>query len=84
MSSAFCLKVSMRFCVDFNDDEYSDLVNSNKLSSAKKYLGVAFEEPSSLLNYLDDNTFIGICIRSRIVEIPNKILIKIFYNKNRH
>ncbi|WP_269610367.1 transcription-repair coupling factor [Prochlorococcus marinus] len=42
----------------FTDEESSDLINSNKLSTAKKYLGVAFEKPSSLLNYLDDNTFI--------------------------
>ena len=42
----------------FTDEEYTNLINLNKLPSAKKYLGVAFEEPSSLLNYLDDNTFI--------------------------
>ncbi|WP_413677865.1 transcription-repair coupling factor [Prochlorococcus sp. MIT 0916] len=42
----------------FTDDEYSELVNSNSLRSAKKYLGVAFANPSSLLNYLDDDSFI--------------------------
>ncbi|WP_269612918.1 transcription-repair coupling factor [Prochlorococcus marinus] len=42
----------------FSDEEYSELVNSDTLSSARKYLGVAFDKPSSLLNYLDSNTFI--------------------------
>ena len=28
------------------------------MDSAKKYLGVAFDKPSSLLDYLDDKTFI--------------------------
>ncbi len=42
----------------FTNDEYSELVNSKKLDSAKKYLGVAFDKPSSLLDYLDDKTFI--------------------------
>ncbi len=42
----------------FTDDEYSELVNSHSISSARKYLGIAFKEPSSLLNYFDDNTFI--------------------------
>ena len=42
----------------FSEVEYSSLLHSNKLSTAKKYLGVAFENPSSLLGYLDDNTFI--------------------------
>ncbi len=42
----------------FKDNEYSELVNSHTLESAKKYLGVAFDKPSSLLDYLDDNTFI--------------------------
>ena len=42
----------------FTEDEYSDLVNSSLLVSAKKYLGVAFDTPSSLLNYLDKDTFI--------------------------
>ena len=41
----------------FANDEFSELVNSNKLQSAKKYLGVAFDKPSSLLDYLDDKTF---------------------------
>ncbi len=39
-------------------NEYSELKNSNCLSSARKYLGVAFDEPSSILNYLDIKTFI--------------------------
>ena len=42
----------------FTNDEFSELINSNKLDSAKKYLGVAFDKPSSLLDYLDDKTFI--------------------------
>lgn len=42
----------------FTNDEFSELVDSNKLDSAKKYLGVAFDKPSSLLDYLDDKTFI--------------------------
>ena len=42
----------------FTNDEYSELVNSNSLESAKKYIGVAFDKPSSLLNYLDEDTFI--------------------------
>ena len=42
----------------FHDDEYYELVNSKKLLSARKYLGVAFENPSSLLDYLDENAFI--------------------------
>ena len=42
----------------FANDEFSELVNLNKLDSAKKYLGVAFDKPSSLINYLDDKTFI--------------------------
>ncbi|WP_269605651.1 transcription-repair coupling factor [Prochlorococcus marinus] len=41
-----------------SQDQYSELINSNVLESAKKYLGVAFDKPSSLLNYLDDSTFI--------------------------
>ncbi len=42
----------------FTEDEYSELIDSNTLESAKRYLGVAFNKPSSLLNYLDDDTFI--------------------------
>ena len=42
----------------FKESEYSELLSSNTLPSAKKYLGVAFEKPSSLLNYLDNNTFV--------------------------
>ncbi len=41
-----------------SDDDYSDLINSNTLISPRRYLGVAFSKPSSLLNYLDKNTFI--------------------------
>ena len=44
----------------FKDDEYSELVNSNKLSNPKKYLGVAFDNPSSLLDYVDNDPFIVI------------------------
>ena len=39
-------------------EEYSELVNSKTLPSAKKYLGVAFDKPSSILDYLDTKTFI--------------------------
>jgi len=42
----------------FTNEEYSELINSNTFESAKKYLGVAFDKPSSLLNYIDDNAFI--------------------------
>ncbi len=48
-----------------SDDEYSELINSNNLSSAKKYLGVAFESPSSLLDYLDKDTFIVVDERAQ-------------------
>ncbi len=44
----------------FNEDDYSELINSNKLLSAKKYLGVAFDNPSSLLDYLGQDPFIVI------------------------
>ncbi len=48
--------------IDFScfltEDELSELVNSNTLASAKKFLGVAFNQPASLLNYLDKNTFV--------------------------
>ena len=49
----------------FSEDEYYELVNSNSLPSARKYLGVAFEEPSSLLSYLDNNTFIVVDEKSQ-------------------
>ena len=49
----------------FTEDEYSELINSNTLQSAKKYLGVAFENPSSLLNYLDKSTFVVVDERSQ-------------------
>ena len=49
----------------FSDDEYSELVNSHTLSSAKKYLGLAFDEPSSLLNYLDYKTFVVVDERAQ-------------------
>ena len=38
--------------------EYTDLINSNNLSAPKKYLGVAFDKPSSLLDYIDQDPFI--------------------------
>ncbi len=46
-------------------EEYNELINSKRLTSAKKYLGVAFEKPSSLLNYVDDKTFIVVDERSQ-------------------
>lgn len=55
----------------FTDDEYSELINSNSLESAKKYLGVAFDKPSSLLNYLDDNTFIVVDERLQAISHGN-------------
>ncbi len=42
----------------FSDEDLSDLLNSKESFSARKYLGVAFHRPSSILNYLDDNTFV--------------------------
>ncbi len=42
----------------FTDNEYSELIDLNTLASAKKYLGVAFYKPSSLLDYLDESAFI--------------------------
>ena len=47
------------------ENEYSELLNTKTLSSARKYLGVAFDKPSSLLNYLDNNTFIVVDERSQ-------------------
>ncbi len=55
----------------FTDDEYSEMLNSNTLSSAKKYLGVAFDKPSSLLNYLDDDTFIVVEERLQAISHGN-------------
>ena len=52
-------------------EEYSNLVNSNILESAKKFLGVAFEKPSSLLNYIDDNTFIAVDERLQCLSHGN-------------
>ncbi len=49
----------------FTNDQYSELINSSTLESARKYLGVAFDKPSSLLNYLDNNTFIVVDERSQ-------------------
>ena len=46
-------------------NEYSSLINSSTLSSAKKYLGVAFDKPSSLLNYLDEKIFIVVDERTQ-------------------
>ncbi len=42
----------------FSNNEYSELINSKVIDSAKRFLGVAFDKPSTLLDYLDDNTFI--------------------------
>ena len=55
----------------FTEEEYSELVNSNKLASAKKYLGVAFEYPSTLLDYLDEDTFIVVDERSQCLTYGN-------------
>ncbi len=52
----------------FTEEEFSELLNSNKLKSAKKYLGVAFDKPSSLLNYLDENTFVVVDERSQAIS----------------
>ena len=41
-----------------SEEEYDEMLNSSTFSSAKKYLGVAFKEPSSLLDYLDRSTFV--------------------------
>ncbi len=49
----------------FTDDENTNKIDSNILTSAKRYLGVAFNEPSSLLNYLDDNIFIVVDERAQ-------------------
>ena len=48
-----------------SDDEYSQLFNLNTLISPKKYLGVAFDKPASLLDYLDNNLFIVVDERSQ-------------------
>ena len=37
----------------FTDDEHTNLINSNTLPTAKQYLGVSFDQPCSLLDYLD-------------------------------
>ena len=42
------------------ESEYSKLIDTNTFPSARKYLGVAYERPSSLLDYLDHDTFIVI------------------------
>ncbi len=42
----------------FTDEEYEKLINLRSCPCARKYLGVAFKTPSSLLDYLDENTFI--------------------------
>tara|TARA_Y100001968_G_scaffold322564_1_gene358853 strand:- start:5364 stop:8870 length:3507 start_codon:yes stop_codon:yes gene_type:complete len=49
----------------FTEQQKSELINTPSSFSAKKYLGVAFEDPSSLLNYLDNNTFIVVDERSQ-------------------
>ena len=48
-----------------NEEKYSQLLNTNELSFAKRYLGVAFDNPSSLLGYLDNNTFIVVDERNQ-------------------
>ena len=74
------------------DEEYSELVNSQSLPSAKKYLGVAFEKPSSLLDYLDNNTFVVVDERLQgeahgkawlkiATESYNEIILKTYGNK---
>ena len=55
----------------FTVDEYSELLNSKTLSSAKKYLGVAFDYPSSLLNYLADDTFVVVDERNQCLSHGN-------------
>ena len=52
----------------FSDEEYSKLLHSKKLTSAKKFLGVAFENPTSLLNYLEDDTFIVVDERYQCIS----------------
>tara|TARA_Y100001968_G_scaffold324_1_gene249 strand:- start:472 stop:3975 length:3504 start_codon:yes stop_codon:yes gene_type:complete len=47
------------------EEEYSNLLDTKFLSSARKYLGLAFKEPSSLLNYLDNQTFIVVDEKSQ-------------------
>ncbi len=42
----------------FSEKEYEELLNSNKLKSSKKFLGVAFDKPSSIINYLGINSFV--------------------------
>ncbi len=54
-----------------SDDEYSELINSNSISSAKRYLGVAFDKPSSLLDYLDDNAFVVVDERLQCLSHSN-------------
>ena len=49
----------------FTEEEYSELKDLNSLASARKYLGVAFEKPSTLLDYLNDSTFIVVDERSQ-------------------
>ncbi len=55
----------------FEEHEYSMLVNSNTLSSARKYLGVAFDKPSSLLNYIEDDSFIVVDERKQGIAHGN-------------
>ena len=52
----------------FSDEEYSELQHSKKLTSAKKFLGVAFKNPSSILNYLNDDTFIVVDERLQCIS----------------
>ncbi len=53
------------------ENEYEVLVNTATLKSANKYLGVVFDRPASLLNYLDKNFFIVIDERSQAISHGN-------------
>ena len=53
------------------NNEYNELVNTNTLESPKKYLGLAFHKPSSLLDYLDKNTFIVVDERLQCISHGN-------------
>ncbi len=41
-----------------SENDYEKVINGQTIESSKQYLGVAFDEPASLLNYLENNTFI--------------------------
>ncbi len=55
----------------FTEAEYDKLINNSTLSSAKKFLGVAFENPATLLDYLDNDTFILIDERQQCISHCN-------------